>query len=87
MDRLLTKEERDAVYDALPTDATCGDERMAFCKAQDAKTCQATLKAVGEWLSKLYGMPNGELAYARQIMQKDLDTFLRGEMPVERREP
>lgn len=31
---LLTKEERDAVYDNLSSKATCGEERIAFCQAQ-----------------------------------------------------
>ena len=31
---LLTKEERDEVYDNLPSNATAGDERRAFCQKQ-----------------------------------------------------
>jgi len=34
-DRLLTKDERDEVYDA-ESFGTVGEERRAYCKAQDA---------------------------------------------------
>jgi len=33
----LTKEERDEIFDALPSTATAGDERKALCDAQIKK--------------------------------------------------
>jgi len=38
---LLTKEERDGVYDNLPSRATCGEERIAYCQAQLDKILKA----------------------------------------------
>lgn len=43
--RLLTRQERDDVYDSIPVEdgGTVGAERLAFCKAQDAKSYAAGL--------------------------------------------
>ena len=82
-DRLLTREERGAVYDALPLDAACGDEQRAFCKAQDAKT----LRAIGEWIiahkTGWWEDSSGRVELITNIIMPDLalQAFLRGEMP------
>jgi len=67
--RLLTKQERDEVYDTIPTtDSTVGAERLAYCKAQDAKTAsilkakcdkrvERTIKEIikrSKWIEKHY---------------------------------
>ena len=82
-DRLLTKEERDGVYETLPSAATCGDERRAFCVAQDAKT----LRAVAHWLMAhkigWWEDDSGNVVKLGRINVPDsaLQAFLRGEMP------
>lgn len=65
--RLLTKEERDEIYDNADI-KTCGDERIAYCKAQDTKTAailepQIRADATEEMRRKGYVLldPNQEL--------------------------
>ena len=68
MDRLLTKQERDEVYDAIPiTETTMGAERSAYCKAQDAKT----LRKLVEWLDDNCFSDSTEDGVDRIIRAKD----------------
>ncbi len=57
---LLTQEERDEVYYLLPARATCGEERIAYCKAQLAKALKELKKngipnynGTGKWECEL----------------------------------
>lgn len=73
--RLLTRQERDDVYDSIPVEdgGTVGAERLAFCKAQDAKSYTAGLaegreKALKELFTseELHHLINGLLkAYGK----------------------
>lgn len=83
-DRLLTKDERDRVYDTLSNDATRGEERMAFCVAQDAKTSRKIFEELEPCIvARFSSLEAGCFIVA--ICEEDWEAlkgkWLRGEMP------
>ncbi len=82
MDRLLTKEERNEVFD---TGETVGDERIAYCTAQDIKTRRITLQTVGQWLDDADYLHHQSTNLKRMIcpicIRALVVTLLRGDMP------
>jgi hypothetical protein len=85
MSRLLTNEEIDRAVFLMMKDVdrqgiTPFPYFTAIAEAQDTKTRQATLKAVGEWLESRLKQDISNFTQGF-ITLGDIDTLKRGEMP------
>ncbi len=52
-DRLLTNEERNEVFDKSERWDTVGEERIAYCKAQDTKSIKLIIEEINAVIERL----------------------------------